>query len=210
MLRLLILSLLASLAQAAPAPAADKQERSAAYYRYYDDKQGLHLEQQVTEEHLKYGYEELDSRMQVIRKVPPRPTAADMERLQEEKRQRADVARREREDQQLLRLYSAPRDAVLARDRKLDSIQLRIDFSNNAMSRLRGMRAQETQKAAGFERNGKPVPKFVLDEVARLDKQIADVQTDIQARKAEQDAVRAEFEPTIKRLEELTQAKSAP
>lgn len=177
------------------------------FYRYYDEKGSAHVDQRVTEDHLQYGYEELDSGMRPIRKVPPRPNAKDLERLHAEKLQRQADAERAREDEKLKKLYSGPKDAEMARDRQIDAIQLRIDFSNNSMARLKALRAQEAQKAAGFERNGKPVPKEVLANIAELDKKMTDVQSQIKTHRSEQDEVRSDFEPVIQRLHELTESK---
>lgn len=207
--RLLFLSLLASLSVVTPTLAQANPSKSqvsapaAAYFRYYDENNRQQISQMVSENHLKFGYEELDSRMQVIRKVAPRPTAADLERLAEAKIQREKDRLQKQDDAKLLRLYATARDAEVARDRQLAALQLKIDFNRNALQRLNAERAKETQRAANVERTGKPVPKNILEEIDKLDGKIADIQKLLQQRREEQELVRAEYTPTIERIRYL-------
>lgn len=202
-------SLFLGLLFAASAASAVKtdSENPLHFFRYYDEKHESHIDQQISEEHLRFGYDELDSHMQVIRSVPPRPTEKDMERIRAEEKRKAQEEQRAKDDAQLRRLYSSAEDAERARDRQLDAIQLRIDFNTNSLVRLRALRAQEAQRAAGFERNGKPVPKDILKNVDKYDKQILDVQSEMKDHKADQDRLRADFEPTIQRLREIDNSK---
>ena len=77
---------------------------------------------------------------------------------------------------------------------------------------LRQRRAAEAQRAAAFERTGKPVPADLKTSIANYDKQIQSAQSEITQRKAEQEKVRSDFEPVIQRLVTLTgkPASTAP
>lgn len=192
----LALALLAPLAQAAPG-------NEARWFRYYDSRKQQVIGDTVTPDHVSHGYEELNSRMQVIRKVPAQRALTPEEMASQRARREAD-AQRSRDDKQLLRLYSGPLDAERARDRQLDALQVRIDFNGNLLATARQRRTVEAQRAATFERQGKPVPADVKMGIADIDKQIATTQAELASRKAEQAKVLAEFEPLIQRLAELT------
>lgn len=178
------------------------QAADARWYRYYDEKKQANVTDYVTPEHTARGYDELTASMQLIKHVPPQRALSPQEVAAAKAKRDAD-AQRERDDKQLQRLYSSPADAEHARDRQLDAVQLRIDFSTNALANLRQRRAAEAAKAAVFERTGKPVPKDTKDGIAHYDKQIQSAQLEITTRKAEQDKIRATFTPVIARLQEL-------
>lgn len=178
-------------------------EQVARWYRYYDDNKQSNVTDSITPEHVARGYDELTASMQLIRHVGPQKALTPQE-IAAAKAKRDAEAQRAKDDKQLLRLYSSPADAEHARDRQLDALQLRIDFSSNSLGNLRQRRAAEAQKAAAFERTGKPVPADLKQNIANYDKQIQSAQGEVAQRKADQDKVRAEFAPTIQRLVELT------
>lgn len=194
-----LLLLVASLAVQAKTDDADK----ARWYRYYNDKNQPTVTDRITEEHISRGYDALDKNMQLVRHVPGQK-ALTPEEAAAAKAKRAADAKRVDDDKQLLRLYNKPADAENSRDRQLDAIQLRIDFSTSSLNRLRETRAASAQHAAVLERTGKPVPKPLRETIANNDKQIQQMQAEIRDRKAEQDNIRQEFAPIIQRLSELT------
>lgn len=176
---------------------------NARWFRYYDDKHQPTITDSLTPEHVARGYDALTASMQLIKHVDPQRAMTPAEIASVKAKREAD-ANRAKEDKQLLRLYSSPTDAEHARDRQLDAIQLRIDFSNNALTNLRQRRADEAQRAAVFERTGKAVPGDLKKNIATYDQQITSAQNEISLRKADQEKVRGEFAPVIQRLQELT------
>lgn len=203
-LALVLLNLALPLAHAA------EEKSQARWFRYYNEKNQPSVTDMVTPEHVTRGYDELTESMQLIRRVPAQ-RALSAEELAASRAKRDAEKLREKEDKQLLRLYSRPQDAELARNRQIDALQVRIDFANGQVTRLRQSRATEAQKAAVFERKGKPVPADLKASIDQYDKQIQTAQTEMQTRKAEQDKVRADFTPVIQRLQELTgKPASAP
>lgn len=195
---ILLLALLASQAMA-----ATKDTDKARWYRYYNDKNQPTITDRITEEHITRGYDTLDQNMQLLRHVAGQK-ALTPEEAAAAKAKREAAAKRAEDDKQLLRLYTKPADAENSRDRQLDAIQMRIDYSTSSLNRLRETRAKSAQQAAVLERTGKPVPKPLRETIANNDKQIQQLQTEIQDRKIEQDKIRQEFAPIIQRLSELT------
>lgn len=200
------LSLLLTLAVATPLALA--AEQIPRWYRYLNDKNQPTVTDSITAEHVARGYDELTEGMRLIRHVPPQ-RAMTAEEHAAAKAKKAEDEKRVRDDKQIQRLYSRPQDAELARNRQVDALQVRIDFAESQITRLRQSRAGETQKAAAFERKGKPVPKDLKDSIGRYDKQLQAAQTEVDTRKTEQAKVMADFEPVIKRLEELTGQKAS-
>ena len=194
------LALVTSLAQAANEP---------RWFRYLDDRRQPVVSDSVTPEHASRGYDELTEKMQLIRHVDAQRTLTPEEFAASRAKRDAEL-QRIRDDKQMMRLYSVPADAERSRNRQIDALQVRIDFSNNMLGTLRQRRAAEAQKAAGFERAGKPVPADLKQNIASYDKQILAAQTEIAARKAEQAKVNTEFTPIIQRLLELTGKSKMP
>ncbi len=187
---------LAAIAQAEEIP-------GARWYRYYDDNNRPNVTDSLTAEHISRGYDALSSSMQLIKHVPAQRALTPAEQAAIKAKHEAEL-QQVRDDKQLLRLYSSPADAEHARDRQVDALQLRIDFSTNSLAGLRQRRTAEAQKAAAFERTGKPVSKDLKASIANYDKQIQGAQAEIAQRKAEQDKVRSDFNPVIERLVTLT------
>jgi hypothetical protein len=196
--RLLVLSLLmlSPVLQAEEIP-------GAKWYRYYDENNRPNVTDSLSTEHIARGYDALSASMQLIKHVPAQ-RAATAEEQAAAKAKRAAEIQQAKDDKQLLRLYASPADAEHARDRQVDALQLRIDFSNNSLAGLRQRRAAEAQKAATLERTGKPISADLKTSIANYDKQIQTAQQEISQRKAEQDKVRSDFEPVIQRLVALT------
>lgn len=200
------LSLLLALAVAPPLALSD--ELGPRWYRYLNDKNQPTVTDTITPEHLSRGYDELNESMRVIRHIPPQRALTAEEQAAIKSRKAAEK-QRERDDKQIQRLYSRPQDAELARNRQVDALQVRIDYASGQITRLRQSRTGEAQKAAVFERTGKPVPADVKEGIARYDKQLQAAQAEVDTRKAEQAKLMNDFEPVIKRLEELTGQKAS-
>ncbi len=191
------------LAGALSSPAWSDNDDPARWYRYYNEKNQPTITDRITEEHIRRGYDALDKGMQLVRKVPPQRALTPAEAAAA-KAARAAAAKRKEDDQQLLRLYSHPHDAEQNRDRQIEAVQVRIDFTNSALSRLKETRAKAAQQAAKLERTGRPVPTPLREEIGKHDQQIQQLQAELKARQAEQQRVREDFAPIIQRLQELT------
>lgn len=202
-------SLLLGFALLAGASAAAAGPADPRWFRYYDEKRQPVVTDTVTPEHIARGYDELNDRMQPLRHVEGRRALTPEEEAAARAKREAE-AERVRNDRQLLRLYSAPVDAERQRNRQLDALQARLDYSTNLLATTRQRRATEAQRAATFERKGRPVPADIRNSVAALDKQLQDTQTEIDAKKAEQAKVQAEFAPVIERLVALTGKPANP
>jgi len=178
--------------------AADFSENKRLY-RFYNDKGIPTVSDQITEEHIRRGYDIVDRQMQVIRRIP----AFDEAVYQKDKAKRDAAFKQQQEDAKILRLYSSARDAELARNRQLDTLITSMGYNTIQLQRIKRLRANFVEEAAAAERSShKPDPK-VKNKIADYDKQILDLQALINYQKVEQQKVTDEFKPIIKRLTEI-------
>ncbi|HNN27499.1 MAG TPA: hypothetical protein PKL36_00420 [Agitococcus sp.] len=168
-------------------------------YRYYNDKGIPTVSDQVSEEHIRRGYDIVDRQMQVIRRIPPFDEAV----YQKDKAKRDNAFKQQQEDAKILRLYSSARDAELARNRQLDTLSTGIGYNSVQLQRIKRLRANFVEEAAATERASKKSDPKVKLKIAEYDKQILDLQALINYQKMEQQKVGEEFKPIIKRLLEI-------
>lgn len=178
---------------------AEEQPLSKRWYRYYNDKGVPTLSDQITEEHIRRGYEIVDRNMQVIKRMSP----FDEKLYEKDKVKREAAMRQQQEDARILRLYSTSHDAELARNRQLDTLETSIGYNSLQLIRLKRLRADAVEQAAEAERSGQAPSQKLKQQVAQYDKQITDLQQLINSQRSEQEKVRNDFIPIVKRLTEL-------
>ena len=172
---------------------------SKRLYRYVTEKGIPMLSDQVTEEHVRRGYDIVDRNMQVLRHIPPFDEAV----YAKDKVKRDAAIKQQQEDAKILRLYSSARDAELARNRQLDTIQTSIGYSSIQLMRIKRLRADYISDAAIAERKTQTPSAKVTAQISVYDKQIKELQALIASMRAEQETVKSDFVPIIKRLTEL-------
>lgn len=190
-LSLLCASLLSSMAL------ADDDNASKRLYRYYNDKGIPTLSYQITDEHIRYGYEIIDTNMQVVKKVPP------IAEYQKGKEKRDSTLKKQQQDAHILRLFASTRDAESARDRQISTLETSIAYNTIQLQRIKRLRANFVSEAAAAERKTKKALPQVKSRIEEFDKQIADLQTLINAQRAEKEKINKDFAPIIARLIEI-------
>lgn len=181
-------------AATASAPPSNKR-----WYRFLNDSGVPTLSDQVTEEHVRRGYEILDRNMQVLKRIPP----FNEEAYLKDKAKRDAALRQQQEDARILRLYASSRDAELARNRLLDTLETSIGYNSLQLQRIKRLRVEIVEQAADIERSGKPVPAKMKEQIHQYDLQIHDLNSLIASQRSEQAKVRQDFIPIILRLGEL-------
>ena len=185
--------------------AAEDSSVGKRLYRYYNDKGVPTMSDQITEEHIRRGYDIVDRNMQVIRKFPPFDEGVYLK----DKARRDAAFRQQQEDARILRLFSSARDAELARNRQLDTLETSIGYNSLQLQRIKRLRADFVQDAAAAERKtNTPDPK-VKARIVEFDKQILDLQALIAYQRTEQKKVSNDFVPIIQRLTDLEKAESS-
>ena len=211
-LLLVLVSSILAVAGATPAvaaskPAAKSSGAAGAMYRYKNDKGVMVIESSISPEYAAKGYQVLNRSGQVIEEVAP-AMAADA--LQEERRKAEQGVAMSRKDAELRKLYSSPQDAERLRDRQIESIALKIDFTRGQLQQLNGKRRAEIEQAARLERKGTPVPASLRETIDRLGRQVALEDATLKGLEADRLRMQTEFAPIIERLKVIYPEKVAP
>ena len=195
---------LALLALPVLTPAAAKQNEPAGevMYRYTKPDGTLAVSATLNEQAIHAGYQVLDHNGRVLRREPPAPPEEQARRRQAMEAEQQAQRQAER-DKELERLYAGPEDAVRARERQIEALELRISYATNTLAQLEEKRDQEVSLAARAERAGRPVPEGTRQAIEEYQRRMAHVRQEIAGYEKDKQAVREQYAPIIERLEEL-------
>lgn len=195
---------LALLALPVLTPAAPKQNEPAVevMYRYTKPDGTLAVSATLNEQAIHAGYQVLDHNGRVLRREPPAPPEEQARRRQAIAAEQQAQRQAER-DKELERLYAGPEDAVRARERQIEALELRISYATNTLAQLEEKRDQEVSLAARAERAGRPVPEGTRQAIEEYQRRMAHVRQEIAGYEKDKQAVREQYAPIIERLEEL-------
>lgn len=195
---------LASLALPVLTPAAPSQKEPAGevMYRYTKPDGTLAVSATLNEQAIHAGYQVLDYNGRVLRREPPAPPEEQARRRQAMAAEQQAQRQAER-DKELERLYAGPEDAVRARERQIEALELRISYATNTLAQLEEKRDEEVSLAARAERAGRPVPEGTRQAIDEYQRRMAQVRKEIAAYQKDKQAVREQYAPIIERLEEL-------
>lgn len=134
-----------------------------------------------------------------------------VEELREERRQaeiKADedrkLAEQTRLDNVLLATFSSEDDMVFARDGKVSSLEGQIKVAESQVGKLEADLDRMITVAASIERNGQKLQDKLVGDIESTRKQIEDQRKYIETKRADQLAVREQFETDIGRFRQLT------
>lgn len=182
--------LFALLLAAAPLAAAE-------IYRYSDARGGLVLDRQgVPPEHVAKGYEVLDEQGRVIRVVPPAPSA-------EELRRRAEARRQAEADEQLRRRYPSLADLDAARAGQLRDFDGFLGVAQDKLQMVRGRLHAVERQAAEQQRGGQAVPAALLEEREGLRRAQQQAEAELQRLQGLRQSSEERFAGERRRLEEI-------
>ncbi len=185
-------------------PAAPKQNEPAGevMYRYTKPDGTLAVSATLNEQAIHAGYQVLDHNGRVLRREPPAPPEEQARRRQAMEAEQQAQRQAER-DKELERLYAGPEDAVRARERQIEALELRISYATNTLAQLEEKRDEEVSLAARAERAGRPVPEGTRQAIDEYQRRMAHVRQEIAGYEKDKQAVREQYAPIIERLEEL-------
>lgn len=162
-------------------------------YRYEDENGKMVLSDQVPTKAVSKGYAVLNDQGYVVEVVAPALTNEQRAELEREK-----VQALERE--KLLKTYSGPEDAVLARDRQLLLLDDQIGVKKGIILRLISEKKRQNEDAAALERQGKKVYEPILQKIDSIEREIARTEEEIKRREQEKIATRNRFDQDIQQL----------
>lgn len=180
---------------------------ASRFYRYEDENGVRVIRDTIPPGVVHKGYDILGSDGRLIQSVPRALTKGELEALEATKESREmlaeERAKQETADKKLLTIFSTPKDAERARDRKIEALEVVVSVNRGNIVRLQSEYDQTQQQAAGMERAGKEVPDHLVEKMERVARQIRKLQETIDEKEVEKEQVRAEYARDIERLKEL-------
>lgn len=171
----------------------------AVWYRYYDSKGIANVSSNVTPNHIRYGYEALDSNMQVIQRARPYNAEKDAQYAP----QRAAAAKQRESDLKLKRAYTSSQVATQKRNTALSYILKQIKFQQDELKQLQNDRIGFLRQEKENMRKGKSNPKPLQDMIDYNSKNIVMKKEQIQSLQSHYRNTKAEYDRIIARLKTL-------
>ena len=180
---------------------------AAELYRYKNEDGVTVLDSHVPARYVKNGYTILSLDGRVLEVVPRALTDDEIRerdrRLAEEERLARVKRERQIADQNLMRLYSTPGDVVRARDSKIASIDSLIETQRGNVQRLESQKQQLEASLADIERSGGVIDKNSLARIRTIENRISQVESEIENKINERDALMVSYAADLKRVQEL-------
>lgn len=125
---------------------------------------------------------------------------AEQARLAEEKKRQEEQAAY---DRMLLSTFTTEADVLASRDRATGAIDAIIEISGATITQLTRKLDDLKKRAAGLERAGNPLPADLKEDMASLERQIADKQEYIDNKKQEKARLLEKYAADLQRYREL-------
>lgn len=171
----------------------------AVWYRYYDKNGVANISTSVSPAHIKYGYEALDSNMQVIKKNQPYNAEQDLKRAQS----RAYEAQRLEQDTRLKRAYGSSNVAINKKNETLSSINKQIDLQNQTLKQIQNERIALKRQEMEYYRRGEAVPQVLKDRIKYNTESINRTKAYIEDLHANYHKTQVYYDDVIHRLKKL-------
>lgn len=181
-----------------PLAAAETAER--VYYRYTNDEGVQVLEDRIPPRYVSGGYEVVSLNGRVLRTVPPAPTEEEAQRIQEQQQAQEE---RESYNRELRRRYSTVRDIRDAKRRNLAELQGNITMLESNLSNVRLQIRDLESRAAARERSGREVSDSIIENLETLEREVVEIQAQIEQREEEYEQVEAKFDQDVERFQEM-------
>ncbi|WP_257386982.1 DUF4124 domain-containing protein [Tahibacter caeni] len=197
---LLALALLGS----AAATAADRVR-----YKWRDESGSLHYADTVPPEAVKLGYEVVNQQGVVVRRVERAKTEeelavakAEAAKRAEEKRKNDEIARN---DAQMLAAYPTEEDLRKSLQAQIDLITQNIQATELGIASQEKSLAERLVHAAEQERNGKPVPPVVQNQINTLRTDLTKQKAYLERRTADRQAMEKQLVSEIEHYRAVRQ-----
>ncbi len=191
---LLMTLLLADLANAAP----------ATYYRYKDAEGNLIISNTIEAENALLGYEIINARGRLIKKVDPPPSN---EQQQEVINKKKAAAAQKDYDLALMRKYSFVGDIEAEKKRKMAELQATLSIVKGNLTGIRAELEELYATAASIEREGKPIPAPLTKKIKDVESAVISTETLYQLRQSEMEKSSLDYNVAIKRFQEIQELR---
>lgn len=177
------------------------------YYRYVNESGNKVMVDQLPPEAVPKGYDLITTDGTLIKRVPRQLSAAELQdqssEAAQERMRKEEQERLKAWDKSLMLRYSSIEDIEAARERAVQSIQIRVSIlkSNRASVKLEIEREQA--RAADIERQNREVPTALSEKISVLHDEIQDIEDSIEARGVEIEELKSRFQRDIERFATL-------
>lgn len=145
-------------------------------YRYYDQNGIANISTNVTHNHLQYGYETINTNMQVIQKNKPYTIEKDLQQAH----QHAIQSQQQESDLKLKRAYTNSKIATQKKNAELLSIKKQMSFQQEQLKQLQQDRVIFKRKEMEYIRTGKQIPENLQLNIKNNLKNIINLKETIQ------------------------------
>ena len=184
-----------------------QQVLAVNFYRYENEEGRKVMTQTLPPNVVSRGYEVLNDRGVVIQVVPRALTPEEVAVLEEAERKKRLEAEQMERDKQLLAIFSSPKDAERARDRKLEAIDVYINVTRGNITKLQNEYNVSQAQAAARERSGEEVPDYLVRKMDSFARQIRRAEESIAEKEQEKVSITEEYQEDIDRLQYLMDKK---
>lgn len=177
-------------------------------YKWVNENGETIFSDKVPPEQSQYRRESLNKKGQPIGVTEQAKTkeqqALDNRLTDLKKAQEKIIAQQQANDKVLLSTFRNLDDMQTSLDATLQSLDAQRNVAQGNLKRVENQLGIQQKKAAELERNGKKVPKTVLDEIKQTEAQIQVAYAEINKQIEKKNRVKAEFEVDIERFTFLT------
>lgn len=189
------------------APAfAENSTGAPRWYRYYNSQGIPTLSSTISEQHLQYGYDSLDKNMHLISHFSP----FSGQKYAQQQAQREQAIERRISERHLQETYISSSRAESQRDRELSDLDGQIKRSQVQSVTLSSSLNQSITLAANFERQNKPIPETLKNQL-RVDKDLLNQsKTNFVALKVKREQTSKKYNDAIATLKVIEQRENKP
>ncbi len=183
-------------------------------YKWVDEHGETKFSDQVPPEESQYRRESLNEKgrtLEVTEEEKTKEQQAIANRLAVlKKAQEKIIAQQAANDKVLLSTFRNVKDMEASLYATMQSLDAQKNVAQGNLKRVESQLESQQKKAAELERNGKKVPKIVLDEIQQTEAQIQVAYAEINKQIEKKNRAKAEFEANIERFKFLTQDNADP
>lgn len=197
---------LASLAAAQSAP-------SNMHYRWVDASGLPHFSDSLTQDAVKYGYDVINANGMVVTHVQRQLSAseraaADREAAEQASKQHA-IDEKKRRDIELINTYPDENALKDEQQQVLDNLDEQMNTTRSNLHSQDAALTDLLNRAADEERAKKPVPKFLVDQIATQRNVVADERALLERQKAHREATVQQQAQELQHFRELKASEKA-
>lgn len=182
-------------------------------YKWRDASGALHYSDSLPPEASKFGYDVVNGQGVVIKRVEraktPEELVAAKAAAAKAESERIIAEQQARDDERLLSMYGNESELKHAQQQRLDSIDQEISASKFSLRNQEQTLADLLDRAAEYERTGKPLPEFQARQIASMRTQVDEQHQAITRRELERDGVVTGFQAEIAHYRELKAQRAA-